>query len=705
MTEDTDHGAQTGSLENAALFRRLKGWFRADMTHSAKWRNDAKADFGFYANDQWSKEDIDYLVSQKRQPITFNRTFAILNSVAGTEINGRQETRFIPRGTEDTKVNEVLTAGSQWMADGCDAEDEQSQAFQDTLISGMGWTEVRLDYEDDPEGRYLEEAIDPLEMYWDCKARKKNLADMRRLFRVRRVALSEAREMFPGVSDDKLDAGWALTGEDGNPKSREQKKHRDDTGEEDYDDEVTIVQAQWWEREKYWLIADPNTGQQAELSTEEYETLRKRAEELGIQVPAVEMTKKVYRQAFLGQEILGKPGLSPCKDHFSFNCITGYRDRNKGVWFGLVRVMRDPQMWANKWLSQSLHILNSTAKGGIVAEKDAFDDQRQAEDSYAKPEGITWAAAGAISKGKIMPKPGAGFPTGHMQLMEFAVSSIRDVPGVNLELLGMRDANQPGILEAQRKQAAMTVLATIFDSLRRFRKMVGRIRLYFLQEVFSDNRLIRVVGPDGEKAVPMTKDKTAGKYDVIVDEAPTSPNQKEANWQIIMTILPAFKEQIAQSPELTIEIAKASPLPSALVDAIAATLTKPNPQAEKQAQIAEAGAVAKIKRDEAAAAKDLATAAKTGSEGPAPTGGPLDLQTAVAQLQKIAADIGKVMAETDKIKAETANIATDTAMKPAEMAMSQQAANRQADQADTKMAMDHEHKMKMANKPPPSKAA
>jgi hypothetical protein len=42
-------------------------------------------------------------------------------------------------------------------------------------------------------------------------------------------------------------------------------------------------------------------------------------------------------------------------------------------------------MWANKMLGNALHIANSTAKGGIIAEKDAFDDQRQPEASYAQP--------------------------------------------------------------------------------------------------------------------------------------------------------------------------------------------------------------------------------------------------------------------------------------------------------------------------------
>ena len=99
----------------------------------------------------------------------------------------------------------------------------------------------------------------------------------------------------------------------------------------------------------------------------------------------------------------------------------------------------------------------------------------EAEEKWAQPDTIVWASTGAISNQKIMPKPGGGLTQGHVDLMQFAITSIRDCTGINLELLGQKDINQPGILEAQRKQ-------------------VERIRLYLIQTYFSDGRLIRVVG-------------------------------------------------------------------------------------------------------------------------------------------------------------------------------------------------------------------
>jgi len=609
-------------LNNEALYATLRGWFRVDQAHSAEWRRDAKDDFGFAAGDQWKPEDKSALEDQKRPVITFNRALSIIKAVAGIEINGRHDTVYLPKGTSPgvVKANELLTSASQWMAETSDAEDEQSEAFQDSVICGMGWTEPRISYDEEPDGMYAEGKVDPLEMYWDRSARSKNLQDARRLFRVRKMTLDEARDFALGlgmteVFDDDLDASWAVGADTGEAKPVEEKRHRDENVSA-FDDkaEVHIVHAQWIERKAFYRVGDRVTGRVLELDEDRFAEYKELAAAHGLEYNFVRQTRKVYKQAFLGKTILGDVMECPGKDRFTFQCITGERDRNKGTWFGLIRLMRDPQMWANKWLSQTLHILNTTAKGGIIAEKDAFEDVREAQDTYAQPDAITWVKSGAVSNGKIMQKPGVGMPTAYVNLLEFAIASIRDVTGINLELLGMRDANQPGILEHQRKQAAMTILATMFDSLRRYRKNVGRVRLHYIQRYLSDGRLIRITQQDDKgqavmMLVPLLRDQTVGDYEVIIDDAPTSPNQKQETWQFLMQLMPVFKGMM--TPEAAVAMLEYSPLPSKLVETFRKLVMEgknPPPEAIEAQQIGKAAQIAKIERDRAAASKDLATA-------------------------------------------------------------------------------------------------
>ena len=254
-------------LEREELYRTLRQWFEADAGHSHEWRVQAREDFDFVAGEQWETETQRSLEAQGRPTITFNRVLSVIKAVAGIEINGRHETIFIPRNTDagDVKINELLTQASQWMADGCDAEDEQSEAFQDTLVCGMGWTEQRIDYTEDPDGMYIEERVDPLEIYWDKDARSKNLVDARRIFRVRRMNLDETRDFVRGlgidVPDDELNASWAASagyGDKEEPKPVELRQFRDENIKISHDpsSEVHIVQAQWWERQRYWRVAD-----------------------------------------------------------------------------------------------------------------------------------------------------------------------------------------------------------------------------------------------------------------------------------------------------------------------------------------------------------------------------------------------------------------------------------------------------------------
>lgn len=556
--------------EDDGFLLKAKAWFRKDREHSAEWRREAKEDYDFVAHKQWSEEDRAKLAEEMRPVITFNRIQPTVEAVVGLEIGNRREVQFIPRELGDAKANEVLTAAGEFCRDECNAEDEETDMFADLVIAGMGWSETRFEYEEDPQGKTVIERIDPLEMYWDCSARKRNLVDARRVWRVRTMPLDEAEELFPDAEPGDLDAAWARGEDKREPHITDPETSYQDDGDVErpggYRKEVTIVHCQYWTRETYYRVAF--NGRIEDVDAADFPALKKRGDQLaaaGLIQPlkAVKSTRRRYTYAFIGSRVL-ESGDSPCEGHFTWECVTGKRDHNQGTFYGLVRGMKDPQRWANKWLAQSLHILNSNAKGGIFAERGAFDNDADAEETYARPDKVTWTKPGTLQGGKIMPKVQAGMPAGFDNMLTFALTSLRDVSGVNMELLGLRDANQPGVLEETRKQAGMTILATLFDALRLYRKRQGRVLLYYITERMSDGRLIRIVGDEGAQYVPLVRQEGLAQFDVIVDDSPTSPNQKERVFATLMQLLPMFGK--AMGPEDIALLAEYSPLPTALVE-------------------------------------------------------------------------------------------------------------------------------------------
>src|SRR5690348_14528730 len=194
-TGSEDIAAQPGDSDSGelpSLITESNKYLREAKRQLTKWRSNAREDYDFVAGNQWSQDDIDKLTEEMRPVITFNRIGPILDAVSGQEINNRQEVKYFPREIGDSGVNEVLTAAAEWVRDECDAGDEESTAFLDAATCGIGWTETRLDYDQDLDGCILIERTDPFEMYYDANARKKNLADAKRIWREKIMAREDA---------------------------------------------------------------------------------------------------------------------------------------------------------------------------------------------------------------------------------------------------------------------------------------------------------------------------------------------------------------------------------------------------------------------------------------------------------------------------------------------------------------------------------
>lgn len=583
--DNTEHDTDEDSL-----FLRLKSWVIDDRRAAQGQYKEIDRDFDFYEGGerQWEKSDITALEAEGRPHTSFNFIQPSVSAVNGMEVSNRHEVTYKPRttqqpapqqpgmpmppvpGANDQPAAELYTAAGKYFRQESDAEDEESDAFQDTAIGGMGWTETRIDFDEDPAGKMTVDRCDPTEMGWDKSANKRNLVDARRFHRVREIDKRAALEMFPGYDCEDIDAAWARPQNLSEPHDAEAaKNYENDQHSPGQGKKLTVVEISWFDIESSHRVANTMTGEVKEgVDAETLKSMRERAKQAGIRIAVNTVKKRVFRQAFLGSaSILGddQEG-TPCQSQkgFKWNCMTGTRARNSRQWMGIVRAMRDPQRWANALYSSTLWTVMTSGKG-IMAERDAFEKPDQAESDWSSQSKIVFLRSGALSgqNPKIMQKTPTPLPAGSDKLMEFAITAIRGVSGVNLETLGGVDREQAASLEYQRRQAATTILAPFFDGLRRYRKAQGRVALDLIDKFMSDGRLIRIAGPDYEQYVPLLKDPNVIEYDIIVDESPSSPNQKEASWATINQMLPVVGKQLG--PRTMAALMKASPLPTPVV--------------------------------------------------------------------------------------------------------------------------------------------
>lgn len=572
-----------------------------------EWRKEARENYEFVAGHQISDEDRAALEEQLRPAIIFNRIDPVVSSVSGHQINNQHMVKYLPRTQGDAKPNELYTEAARWIDDESDAQDEISDAFWDLIVTGMGFTETRMDYNEDAEGKcYGAERVPPLEMGWDTMAKKRNLADARFVYRANWWNRKDATMKWPKIKDIDTESSevWSdeLFGEDDHDATEAWKYENDASRWYDKDkDQILIFQYQYWELRPVYMVADEATGKLREFSEAKFNKIKEQLKLQGTRY--IRQLRKHYRQAFLVGDNLLEDKEAPCPHSFTLRAITGRRDETKRVWYGLVRAMKDPQQWSNKFFSEIENILTSNRTGGAFVEEWALANPRQAEEEWNDANPLIFLNEGAIAKGAIMERQPINYPQGLDRLMQVAIGSIPQVTGINPEMMGLVDRDQPGVLEAQRKRAGMTILATLFNSLRRYNKERGRVLLYFIEEYVADGRLIRITSDQGgEQYVPLVRQMTEenSKYDVVVSDSPTSPNQKEETYAILTQIIPhVLKMGIPIPPE----VLDFMPLPADLISKWKEMLAnqRQNPQQQKMAEAQLQEILAKVEKDRSSA--------------------------------------------------------------------------------------------------------
>lgn len=573
MAGDTPESAidlesSTGLKNDADIIRMMERRINENLVIEQTWRQiEVRDSLAVYEGDQWLEEDIKRQNANGMPIITINRVKPVIQSIVGFEIQNRLDVKYVPR-INNQKQNgfaDIVGNAVKYIEQKSNADLEYTLAFQDMLACGVGATDTLMDYTKPPhDGEFRVERVFPAFLFWDPASRRKNKMDSDYVIRLKVVNRNIIRQefgldYFDDIYSSTLDARILEFFQDilavkqlgviYEYQWREKVKFKQvenpfknldpeelaisqgiDT-EEGLAEFITMYMAtvQMY-GEKYGF--DPELDQTFPVDEDgDWTEFKKSCEFFGIKTKFAKQFKyKYYRAIITGHKVVEKSE-NYSQSGFSIKFMTGDFSELVQHDYGLIRACKNPQRMLNQVVSDYQGFLQTIPKGGVSIERDAVSNIQAFLDTYSKAKMVTIYEPGALSGGKMQPKIAPPLPQGILEMIQYADAQIMAVCGVTPELMGMMQSKEQnsGFMRQQIRQG-LTTLSTYFDARRAYLQEQARLYIDCVRVLAENNegRLIHdVLGEYGGAYIPLLKDNIAAEYDVILEEMPTSPDQKE----------------------------------------------------------------------------------------------------------------------------------------------------------------------------------
>ena len=583
----------------------------ADMqTALADWMEKSVHSYKFWSLDQWNEQTVQALQKEGRPALTIDRTRPILQGIIGQQITSRFQSVLLPRdhylGSTDRSMANSSSKVQKWAQQKGDYEQVESLAFQDTLVTGVGAIEMFISFDVDPDGRILIARVPWGMIGWDPSSTQPNMEDATYIIRGKWLDLDEAISAF-GEEQTEMILGQASR-EDDRPTSeiRESRTPYGIFAKSDMPsynrrrNEVFVWEKQCFEKYYATRIIAPDIEQNRDgvaMAAQQGQTIP-RVEMFADASAAANVVKRLsMRIQSLNYELSGQPTtpipmptylerfprrvyyksfhtrndelqeITLPHTQFTYLFITAFEDWSKEEirqFMGPMRQMEDPQTLSNKSLSQMVHIFTANPKGAIIYEKRLFNNPATAAQQWALATGMIEANDGMLSNPR-MKEPFRHLTTqtslrGIENILGIATSSVPAAVGLSeAAFLGqaqdIRRISGEALSSLLGQQ--MKTQTVPFDSLRLYRKQMGRLLFSFVQNYMSEETLLRILDPERDAVFLQSfrDENLLDEYDIVVEEAPSSPTERQQSFQIM-----------AESQFLTSMQSMGIPLPPGLAD-------------------------------------------------------------------------------------------------------------------------------------------
>lgn len=556
------------------------------------WLDEAEEDFAFAVGKQWRDEDKLTLERAGVPALTINKIQPNLFMISGYQRQNRPDIVAYPEGDEDSLYAEVVTRLIHNAVKISDAGYKQSEQFEDGVICGEGWIEPYIDYSNDlVNGELRVKKCNPLNIFVDPASVEYDLSDAEYIIKVSPgLTKNQVLKLFPDKKSiiEKISNRTLSINSGDNTKIQTldypQLDEAGGTGSgEDYskEDNYDLVEYQYKKYVSKYIIADKQIGDmkeakdldEAQLYVDQKNTIS------GEVVAKVihRIVPEIWFCSLVGDTVVDEfisPFYPKWKGYslipfFAHRITVPIKDGQEYRIQGIVRSLKDPQRELNKRRSQELRILNSTANSGWLAEQDTWVKKSDVE-KYGSTPGVTLEYKNGKQKPeRITPAP---LSQGHAQLAAENTQDMKEISGINSDLLAMNKTDASGRAIYLRQQQGIVMLQRILDNFSLTTKLLGRFILSQLGELYTVERAVKVCGtafikdnfskpvmtqsPVDGQPVPMMDDTgqmqmeidqegvialfntvlndiEIAKYDVEVDETNASPTVKYGNYLML----------------------------------------------------------------------------------------------------------------------------------------------------------------------------
>jgi hypothetical protein len=511
-------------------------------------RNRGLESLKFYNGEQWPEKIAKERNSDGRPCLTINKMPAFVRQVVNDGRQNRPQIKVKPvDDNSDPETAEIFTG----LIRNIEYESKADIAYDTALMSactvGWGYLRVLTEYENDftfDQCIKIKAVPNPFSVYGDPNAVEADGSDWMRAFITEYYSRSEFQRKFKGA--DEVD--WEASGYEG----------MDAPWREDNQ----ILVAESWKREvvkkKIYMLSD---GQVMDAKT--YEKNAELFSMLGI-MPVNEREAdgyKVTQRIMSGAEVLESNDWSGKY----IPIVPVYGDEinieGKRHWYSLIHHSMDAQRMFNYWRTQATELVALAPKVPFIGEEGAFDKD---------PE--KWATANSQSHAYLEYKRGTNPPQrqpldpgqaiGSMSEAMAANDDMKAILGIYDASLGARSNETSGKAIMARQREGDVSTFHFIDNLSRGIRQLGSVIVDLIPSVYSGERIIRILGEDGQEAVakvgekpeqnPMEEspseemgeiakiyDLSAGRYDVAVDTGPSYTTQREETANMFIEILRA----------------------------------------------------------------------------------------------------------------------------------------------------------------------